>query len=91
MHHQPSALDRQLEAGAILSRRCVLPKQKRRGTQPVWIILHILPFAAIAYANPHSFVEWRKFAGEHGDASGQLDLLLFGTAASVVFGPPGSR
>ena len=54
-------------------------------TQPVWIILHILPFTAIAYANPHSFMEWRKFAGEHGDASGQLDLLLFGTAASVVF------
>ena len=54
-------------------------------TQPLWIILHILPFAAIAYANPHSFAEWRKFAGEHGDPSGQLDLLLFGTAASVVF------
>jgi len=45
----------------------------------------ILPFVAIAYANPHSFAEWRKFAGEHGDAGGQLDLLLFGTAASVVF------
>jgi len=54
-------------------------------TQPLWIILHILPFFAIAYANPHSFAEWRKFAGEHGDAGGQLDLLLFGTAASVVF------
>ena len=54
-------------------------------TQPLWIILHILPFAAIAYANPHSFAEWRKFAGEHGDAGGHLDLLLFGTAASVVF------
>jgi signal transduction histidine kinase/CheY-like chemotaxis protein/purine-cytosine permease-like protein len=54
-------------------------------TQPLWIILHILPFAAIAYANPHSFAEWRKFAGEHGDPAGQLDLLLFGTAASVVF------
>ncbi len=54
-------------------------------TQPLWIILHILPFVAIAYANPHSFAEWRKFAGEHGDAGGQLDLLLFGTAASVVF------
>jgi signal transduction histidine kinase/purine-cytosine permease-like protein/ActR/RegA family two-component response regulator len=54
-------------------------------TQPVWIVLHVLPFAAIAYANPHSFVEWRHFAGEHGDPSGHLDLLLFGTAASVVF------
>lgn len=54
-------------------------------TQPLWIILHIMPFAAIAWANPHSFAEWRKFAGEHGDPSGNLDLLLFGTAASVVF------
>jgi len=54
-------------------------------TQPVWIILHILPFAAIAWANPHSFVEWRNFPGEHGNLSGHLDLLLFGTAASVVF------
>ena len=54
-------------------------------TQPIWIVLHILPFAAIAWANPHSFTEWRKFAGEHGDPGGHLDLLLFGTAASVVF------
>jgi signal transduction histidine kinase/purine-cytosine permease-like protein/ActR/RegA family two-component response regulator len=54
-------------------------------TQPLWIILHIMPFAAIAWANPHSFTEWRKFAGDHGDPSGHLDLLLFGTAASVVF------
>jgi len=54
-------------------------------TQPLWIILHVIPFAAIAYANPHSFAEWTKFVGEHGNPSGQLDLLLFGTAASVVF------
>jgi signal transduction histidine kinase/CheY-like chemotaxis protein/purine-cytosine permease-like protein len=54
-------------------------------TQPLWIILHILPFAAIAYANPHSFAAWTKFPGEHGDPAGHVDLLLFGTAASVVF------
>ena len=54
-------------------------------TQPLWIILHVIPFAAIAYANPHSFAEWTTFAGEHGNPSGHLDLLLFGTAASVVF------
>ncbi|MCS3448280.1 MULTISPECIES: hybrid sensor histidine kinase/response regulator [Bradyrhizobium] len=54
-------------------------------TQPLWVILHIMPFAAIAWANPHSFTEWRKFAGDHGDPAGNLDLLLFGTAASVVF------
>jgi signal transduction histidine kinase/ActR/RegA family two-component response regulator len=54
-------------------------------TQPLWIVLHIMPFAAIAYANPHSFATWTTFAGEHGDPAGHLDLLLFGTAASVVF------
>jgi signal transduction histidine kinase/CheY-like chemotaxis protein/purine-cytosine permease-like protein len=54
-------------------------------TQPLWVVLHILPFAAIAYANPHSFAEWTKFTGEHGEAASHLDLLLFGTAASVVF------
>jgi signal transduction histidine kinase/CheY-like chemotaxis protein/purine-cytosine permease-like protein len=54
-------------------------------TQPLWIILHIMPFVAIAYASRHSFAEWIKFPGEHGDPAGHLDLLLFGTAASVVF------
>src|SRR4030081_1912568 len=37
-------------------------------TQPLWIILHIMPFVAIAWANPYSFAEWSTFAGEHGDA-----------------------
>lgn len=54
-------------------------------TQPLWIVLHVLPFAAIAYASRHSFVEWTQFTGEHGNPEGGLDLLLFGTAASVVF------
>ncbi|ABQ32921.1 MULTISPECIES: ATP-binding protein [Bradyrhizobium] len=54
-------------------------------TQPLWVVLHILPFAAIAYASPHSFAEWQQFPGEHGDPAGHLDLALFGTAAAVVF------
>jgi len=54
-------------------------------TQPLWVILHVLPFAAIAFKNREAFVAWTQFPGEHGDAAGHLDLLLFGTAASVVF------
>ncbi|HTO61271.1 MAG TPA: ATP-binding protein, partial [Bradyrhizobium sp.] len=54
-------------------------------TQPLWIVLHIVPFAAIALADPQSFTQWTNFAGERGDPNGHLDLLLFGTAASVVF------
>jgi hypothetical protein len=48
-------------------------------------VLHILPFVAIAWANRIRSRNGGNFAGEHGDASGHLDLLLFGTAASVVF------
>ena len=54
-------------------------------TQPLWIVLHVLPFAAIAFANRNSFVDWTNFTGTHGSGAGHLDLLLFGTAASVVF------
>jgi signal transduction histidine kinase/CheY-like chemotaxis protein len=54
-------------------------------TQPFWIILNILPFAAIAYKDPSAFAEWTNFSGQNGDSHGHLDLLLFGSAASVVF------
>jgi signal transduction histidine kinase/CheY-like chemotaxis protein len=54
-------------------------------TQPIWVVLHILPFAAIALKHRESFVEWTHFAGAHGRPDGGLDLLLFGTAASVAF------
>jgi len=54
-------------------------------TQPFWILLHALPFVAIAIKSPGSFSEWRAFSGDHGSPDGHLDLLLFGTAASVVF------
>ncbi len=54
-------------------------------TQPFWIALNILPFAVLAYTNRDSFTDWTHFSGDHGDASGRLDLMLFGSAASVVF------
>jgi signal transduction histidine kinase/ActR/RegA family two-component response regulator len=54
-------------------------------TQPLWIILHVLPFAVIAFKSRDSFAAWTQFSGHHGDPSGALNLLLFGTAASVVF------
>ena len=54
-------------------------------TQPIWIVLNLLPFVAIAFASPQSFSEWSTFRGEHGNVDGHLDLMLFGTAAAVVF------
>ena len=54
-------------------------------TQPLWIVLHILPFAAIALMHRGSFAEWTTFTGYQGDKNGAFDILLFGTAAAVVF------
>src|SRR6478609_7666249 len=30
VHHQPAALDRQLQTSTVFGRRCALPKEKRR-------------------------------------------------------------
>jgi hypothetical protein len=54
-------------------------------TQPFWIVLNILPFLAIAYKDSGAFSDWTRFSGSNGDPSGGLDLMLFGSAAAVVF------
>ena len=54
-------------------------------TQPFWVLLNLLPFAAIAYGDRDAFTQWSHFSGQRGDPAGGLSLLLFGSAASVVF------
>ena len=55
-------------------------------TQPLWIVLHILPFAAIACGQSALLcANGRNFPASMATPTGHLDLLLFGTAASVVF------
>jgi signal transduction histidine kinase/CheY-like chemotaxis protein len=54
-------------------------------TQPIWIVLHLIPFAFIAMADPKSFERWTGFTGQ-AEATGQsFNLILFGTASTVVF------
>ena len=55
-------------------------------TQPIWIVLNLAPVrrdrlwpARIRFRNG------AELRGEHGNVDGHLDLVLFGTAASVVF------
>lgn len=52
-------------------------------TQPLWILLHILPFVFLAFVG-YDIESWTSFAGndEVPDAS---RLLLFGAATGVVF------
>ncbi|MCB9992847.1 MAG: response regulator [Hyphomicrobiaceae bacterium] len=55
-------------------------------TQPVWIVLNILPFIAIAFLDWQKFDMWRAFEGLKqglGGASG-LDIAKFGAASAVI-------
>jgi len=52
-------------------------------TQPIWLVLQILPLAYIALSDHASLDSWTSFAGRGGH-DGAFDLLLFGTAASTL-------
>ena len=56
----------------------------QRWTQPVWVVLQILPFAFIAASGPSLLDEWTGFPGLPPRPGG-FDLVGFGAAASVVF------
>jgi signal transduction histidine kinase/DNA-binding NarL/FixJ family response regulator len=58
-------------------------------TQPFWIVLNILPFVFIAFADWGKFDLWRAFAGIHHTAStpgsaAPFDLVEFGAASAVI-------
>ncbi len=53
-------------------------------TQPVWLVLMVLPFAAVLWQDPQAPARLMDYtAGLPG--GGQFDWLLFGSAATVVF------
>lgn len=59
-------------------------------TQPFWIVLNILPFIFIAFADWEKVATWLAYAGMH-HASGPpgtlapFDLIEFGAASAVIF------
>ncbi|MCQ4160888.1 ATP-binding protein [Roseomonas sp. GC11] len=52
-------------------------------TQPVWLVLNVLPLIALLLAHPEWVEGWADYGGEQGKAG--FDLLSFGAAASVLF------
>ena len=48
-------------------------------------MLHLLPFVFIASIDSASFERWTKFTGIAGVSGRSFNLVLFGTAATVVF------
>jgi signal transduction histidine kinase/CheY-like chemotaxis protein/purine-cytosine permease-like protein len=54
-------------------------------TQPIWLVLHILPFVFIAMSDAGSFEGWTHYGGRAGAEGQSFNLLLFGAASTVVF------
>ncbi|SHL57959.1 hybrid sensor histidine kinase/response regulator [Roseibium suaedae] len=54
-------------------------------TQPLWVVLQILPFLFLAWQGIAPVEEWQSFTGRFGDESGSFNVLLFGSASAVVF------
>lgn len=52
-------------------------------TQPVWLILQIVPFVFVFWRGDAPLARWAAYPGITG--SGGFDLVGFGAAASVVF------
>jgi len=53
-------------------------------TQPLWIILMVMPYIFILYKEPALFSQWSMFAG-HSESGAHFDPILFGVAATVAF------
>jgi signal transduction histidine kinase/CheY-like chemotaxis protein/purine-cytosine permease-like protein len=53
-------------------------------TQGLWLVLLLLPYAAIALKAPETFAQFTGLAGRTSGSSG-FDALMFGAAATVAF------
>jgi len=57
-------------------------------SQPLWIILQLLPFIFIIYADASAVESWTEFSGgmQAQEAPGEgINILLFGAASAVIF------
>lgn len=57
-------------------------------TQPLWIILQLLPFVFIIYADASAVESWTAFSGSiqsEEQAGTGVNILLFGAASAVIF------
>ena len=54
-------------------------------SQPIWVVMQVLPFLFIGAHSLHSFADWQHFPGRVDAEAATFDVLLFGAAGSVVF------
>lgn len=81
-----------LSLGYLLCALCIIPlvtygitliSRLQTWTQPVWLILLVIPYAAVLYQDPDALKELMSFAGTAGNGGG-FNLLMFGAAAAVA-------
>jgi signal transduction histidine kinase/purine-cytosine permease-like protein len=61
-----------------------LINQLQLWTQPLWIVLLVLPYFCILVKKPDAFTDWMNFAGTSGSGT-SFDPLSFGAAATISF------
>ncbi len=82
-----------IDAANVISALVVIPvvmfgitliNRLQSWTQPLWLVLLLLPYAAVLWRHPGLPAEWTTFSGFalHGHA---FSLLAFGQACTVVF------
>jgi signal transduction histidine kinase/purine-cytosine permease-like protein/DNA-binding NarL/FixJ family response regulator len=54
-------------------------------TQPVWIILQLLPLAFIIAYDMPSIEKWLSFTGMENQHNGAVSIMYFGSACAVLF------
>lgn len=54
-------------------------------TQPLWIILQLVPFAFLAWQGVAPIEDWQRFSGRFGNEDGKFELFYFGAASAVLF------
>ncbi|MEN3792397.1 ATP-binding protein [Fulvimarina sp. MAC3] len=88
------ALGLPLTIGYILASLVVIPlvlygvtfiSRFHAWTQPIWIVLQLLPFIYLALNERSSIAAWTGYTGLFGAPDGTLSLAAFGAASAVLF------
>jgi len=54
-------------------------------TQPIWLIMQLLPLIFIGINESSAIAEWTSFRGTHENGADEFNLIYFGAAAAVIF------
>lgn len=82
-----------LQIGYLLCSLIIIPivffgvtliNQLQLWTQPIWLVLMIIPYIFVLHKEPTSLSNWFNFAGK-SPSGAAFDPLLFGSAATVSF------